>query len=104
VFVNPTAGMPWQDIRCGFRRACVTASLTGIWFHDLRRSFVTKARRAGVPESVVMRFSGHRTRAVFDRYNVVENDVVQEAMRRIEAAAAVDSADGGAPHVGRSPG
>jgi hypothetical protein len=37
------------------------------------RSFVTRARKAGISESVVMRMSGHKTRAVFDRYNVVDD-------------------------------
>ena len=56
-----------------------------LWFHDLRRSFVTNARRRGVPESVVMRMSGHRTRNVFDRYNVVEDEDVRTAVKVIEA-------------------
>ena len=38
------------------------AGLHGLWSHDLRRSFVTRARKAGVAESVVMRMSGHKTR------------------------------------------
>ena len=62
------------------------AGVKGLWFHDLRRSFVTKARRAGIPESVVMRMSGHKTRTVFERYNIVEDEDVREAVRRIEAA------------------
>ena len=64
-----------------FRRAGKGAEIDGLWFHDLRRSFVTKARRQGIPESVVMRLSGHKTRAVFDRYNIVSEDDIKEAAR-----------------------
>jgi len=62
------------------------AGLSGVWFHDLRRSFVTNARRYGVSESVVMRMSGHKTRAVFERYNVVAAEDLRDAVRRIEGA------------------
>jgi len=84
VFPNPSTGKPWQDIRKAFRRAVAKAELDGLWFHDLRRSFVTRARRLGIAESVVMRMSGHRTRAVFDRYNVVEEKDLREAVRVLE--------------------
>lgn len=83
VFPNPKTEKPYQDIRKMFRRACAAAGLEagkdGLWFHDLRRSFVTKARRAGIPESVVMKMSGHKTRAVFDRYNIIEEQDLREA-------------------------
>jgi len=85
VFTNPETEEAWKDIRKVFRRACKAVKLTGVWFHDLRRSFVTNARRRGVPESVVMRMSGHRSRAVFDRYNIVEEDDLRDAVKRIEA-------------------
>ena len=88
VFTNPETEEAWKDIRKAFRRACQAAKLTGVWFHDLRCSFVTNARRRGVPESVVMKMSGHRTRAVFDRYNIVEEDDLKDAVKRIEAAIA----------------
>ena len=87
VFPNPETGRPWQDVRKAWQRACAGAGLDGIWIHDLRRSFATRARRAEIPESVVMRMGGWRTRAVFDRYNVVADDDVREAARRLEAAA-----------------
>ena len=62
VFVNPKTKTRWVDIKKRFRRAVKAADLDGLWFHDLRRSFITRARRVGVPESMVMRMSGHRTR------------------------------------------
>jgi len=88
VFTNPETEEAWKDIRKVFGRACKAAKLTGVWFHDLRRSFVTNARRRGVPESVVMKMSGHRTRAVFERYNIVEEDDLRDAVKRIEAGIA----------------
>ena len=84
VFVNPAKGKPWNEIRKVFDRARTAAGLPNMWFHDLRRSFVTNARRRGVAESVVMRMSGHKTRTVFERYNVVSEDDLRNAVRVIE--------------------
>ena len=90
VFINPETGTRWEDVRKLFRRACKKMGLDHVWLHDLRRSFVTNARRRGVPESVVMRMSGHRTRNVFDRYNIVEDEDVRNAVKVIEAGASRD--------------
>lgn len=84
VFPNPATGRPYIDVRKMFLRAKKKAELPDLWFHDLRRSFITRARKLGIPESVVMRMSGHRTRAVFDRYNVVSVDDQRAAVGRLD--------------------
>lgn len=86
VFVSPRTGRPWSDLLGHFQRACEVAGVTGVWFHDLRRSFVTNARRRGVQESVVMKMSGHKTREVFARYNIVDDADVRAAVVHLEAS------------------
>ncbi len=85
VFRNPRTGKRWNEIRLAMRRAADAAGLGGLWFHDLRRSFVTNARRRGIPESVVMQMSGHKTREVFERYNIIGEQDLRQAAKILQA-------------------
>ena len=79
---------------CG--RTCKKGSqrkYVGLIVHDLRRSGVRNLRRLGVQESVAMRISGHKTRDVFERYNIVDEADLADAASRLDTkqnAAAVE--------------
>ncbi|EFK07638.1 site-specific recombinase, phage integrase family [delta proteobacterium NaphS2] len=84
-------GKPVSDIRTGLVKACKKAGITygrfekgGFIFHDLRHTFNTNMRKAGVPESVIMAITGHSTREMFDRYDTVDLDDTRQALQALE--------------------
>jgi len=84
-------GKPVSDIRTGIRKACKKAGVKygrfvkdGFIFHDLRHTFNTNMRKAGVQESVIMAITGHSTREMFDRYNTIDKEDTQAAVDQLE--------------------
>ena len=82
---------PIKDVRTTLTNAWKKAEIPygrcvkdGFVFHDLRHTFNTYMRKAGVQESVIMQTTGHSTREMFDRYNTIDMDDAWKAMKKFK--------------------
>jgi integrase len=66
----------------GWHEACEQAGVPGLLSHDLRRSAARNRKRAGNPDKAVMEISGHKTRSIFDRYDIVSDADIESVGRR----------------------
>ena len=67
-------------------KATEAAGVPGLLFHDLRRTAARNLRRAGIAEGVIMKIGGWRTRSVFERYAIVSQTDIAEALKKLEAS------------------
>jgi len=83
-FVFHRNGKPIKSFRRGFQSAAKRIELTDLVPHDMRRSAIRNFRKAGLSETDGMKLSGHRTRNVYDRYNIVDDEDSRQAMRQAQ--------------------
>ena len=76
-------GVAERTWKGAWAEACRLANLPGRYLHDCRRTAARNLVRAGVPERVAMALLGHKTRSVFDRYNIVNERELHQAGERL---------------------
>jgi integrase len=79
-------------VRSACKRATKRAGFGGMLVRDLRRTAARDFRRAGVSEGVIMKLCGWRTRSMFDRYNIInEEDLAHVVAQRSNGTVAAQS-------------
>ena len=72
-------GIPVRRWRTAWRTACQAAGVPTRFLHDCRRTAARNLIRANVPERIAMLLTGHKSRAIFDRYNIIHEQELLDA-------------------------
>lgn len=99
-FLIQRAGERVHDWKKAWATACKTAGVPEALFHDLRRTAVTNMIEAGLTEKEAMEISGHKTRAIFDRYHIVSDRRMKQNAQKLADHLNAAGQDNGARQKG----
>ena len=80
---GPRTGEAIGSFRKAWATACDKAKLSGLRFHDLRRSAAVQMLEAGIPDTHAMSLLGHQTRSIFDRYAISGREVLRSQVAKL---------------------
>jgi len=70
-------------VKTAWNKARIRAKVPELLVHDFRRTAVRNMIRAGIPEKQAMRISGHKSRSIFDRYDITNERDIQIAGQKL---------------------
>ena len=77
-------GRPLKSIKTTLANALKETGIKDFHLHDLRHTWTTNARKAGVDRTVIMKLTGHKTLSMFTRYNSVDEADAKQALQLMD--------------------
>ena len=82
---DPAKGESVEETKTAWASARIRAGVPDALIHDLRRAAVTNMLAAGISEKQAMLISGHKTRSMIDRYQIIDARDIELAGQKMAA-------------------